>query len=127
MDDPVTHPDRSGGLPSRTPLRYVPRVDFRVLGPFEVVGAEGSVPLGGPKQRAVLALLLARANEAVSLDALIDGLWDEEPLRGPGGRSRRTSTTSGRRLGPIGSRAERRAISSAPIGTESMRRASRRC
>jgi WD40 repeat protein/serine/threonine protein kinase len=54
-------------------------VDFRVLGPVEVAGAEGSVPLGGPKQRAVLAHLLARANRVVSIDALIDGLWAEEP------------------------------------------------
>jgi WD40 repeat protein/serine/threonine protein kinase len=54
-------------------------VDFRVLGPVEVAGAEGSVPLGGPKQRAVLAHLLVRANRVVSIDALIDGLWGEEP------------------------------------------------
>ncbi|MGH2706332.1 MAG: AfsR/SARP family transcriptional regulator, partial [Actinomycetota bacterium] len=54
-------------------------MDFRVLGPMEVAGAEGSVPLGGPKQRAVLAHLLVRANRVASFDSLVDGLWGEEP------------------------------------------------
>jgi DNA-binding SARP family transcriptional activator/streptogramin lyase len=35
--------------------------------------------LGGAKQRAVLALLLLRANEVVALDGLIDGIWGERP------------------------------------------------
>ena len=37
------------------------------------------MPLGGAKQRAVLALLLLNANEVVPLDRLIDELWDESP------------------------------------------------
>ena len=37
------------------------------------------MPLGGTKQRAVLALLLLRANEVVPLDRLIDELWGESP------------------------------------------------
>jgi YVTN family beta-propeller protein len=36
-------------------------------------------PLGGPKQRAVLAMLLLRANDVVSRDRLIDGIWGERP------------------------------------------------
>jgi DNA-binding response OmpR family regulator len=35
--------------------------------------------LGGPKQRAVLAHLILRANHVVPTDLLIDGLWGEEP------------------------------------------------
>ena len=35
--------------------------------------------LGGPKQRAVLAHLILRANHVVPADLLIDGLWGEEP------------------------------------------------
>jgi YVTN family beta-propeller protein len=40
-----------------------------------------SVPLdvGGPKQRAVLALLLLRANEVVPRERLIDDLWGDAP------------------------------------------------
>jgi DNA-binding SARP family transcriptional activator len=37
------------------------------------------VPLGGPKQRALLALLLLRANEVVATDELIDRMWGERP------------------------------------------------
>jgi DNA-binding SARP family transcriptional activator len=35
--------------------------------------------LGGPRQRALLALLLLRANEVVSSDTLLDELWQDEP------------------------------------------------
>jgi DNA-binding SARP family transcriptional activator/ABC-type glycerol-3-phosphate transport system substrate-binding protein len=52
---------------------------FRVLGPIEVSGEDGPLPLGGPKQRAVLAHLIVRANQVVSADALIDLVWNEDP------------------------------------------------
>jgi len=61
-------------------------LDFRVLGPLEVVGEEGPLPLGGPRQRALLAILLLRANEVVSIERLVDDLWGEQPPR--------TATTS---------------------------------
>lgn len=55
-------------------------MEFRVLGPLEVVDDEGrSLPLGGARQRALLAALLLRANEVVPLDTLIDQLWGERP------------------------------------------------
>ncbi|MFL5925482.1 MAG: BTAD domain-containing putative transcriptional regulator, partial [Gaiellaceae bacterium] len=37
------------------------------------------MPLGGPKQRAVLAVLLLQANRVVSKDQLIDSVWGEHP------------------------------------------------
>jgi DNA-binding SARP family transcriptional activator/basic membrane lipoprotein Med (substrate-binding protein (PBP1-ABC) superfamily) len=40
---------------------------------------ERSLPLGGSKQRAVLALLLLHANEVVTVERLIEALWGEEP------------------------------------------------
>jgi DNA-binding SARP family transcriptional activator len=52
-------------------------MEYRLLGPLEVVDGDHSLPLGGPKQRALLALLLLHANEVVSTDALIDRLWGE--------------------------------------------------
>ena len=52
-------------------------MDFRILGPLEVVDTDRVLPLGGPKQRALLALLLLHANEVVSADTLIDRLWGE--------------------------------------------------
>jgi class 3 adenylate cyclase/DNA-binding SARP family transcriptional activator len=51
---------------------------FGILGPFEVADDGGrDLALGGHKQRAVLAILLLRANEVVSSDQLIDELWGE--------------------------------------------------
>jgi DNA-binding SARP family transcriptional activator len=52
---------------------------FRVLGPLEVEVDDGPVVLGGPKERLLLALLLVRPNQVVSVEALIRGLWGEEP------------------------------------------------
>ena len=42
-------------------------LDFRILGPLEVVGGEGSIRLGGPKQRATLAILLLDANPVTAV------------------------------------------------------------
>jgi YVTN family beta-propeller protein len=52
-------------------------VDFLVLGPVEVRTNGRALPLGGPKQRALLAMLLLNANEVVSRDRLVDSLWGE--------------------------------------------------
>jgi DNA-binding SARP family transcriptional activator len=54
-------------------------VEYRILGPLEVVDGDRRLPLGGPRQRAVLAVLLLHANEVVSADAIIDRLWGGEP------------------------------------------------
>jgi DNA-binding SARP family transcriptional activator len=50
-------------------------LEFRILGPLEVVGETGPVRLGGPKQRATLAMLLLHANSVVSVDRLADALY----------------------------------------------------
>jgi DNA-binding SARP family transcriptional activator/streptogramin lyase len=54
-------------------------MEFRVLGPLEVEEEGRVLKLGGTKQRALLALLLLHANEAVSRDRLIDELWSSTP------------------------------------------------
>ena len=55
-------------------------MEFRVLGPLEVVGDDGAaVPLGGPRPRAVLAALLVEVNRTVSVDRLIDAVWGASP------------------------------------------------
>ena len=54
---------------------------FRILGPLGVDVDGRTLPLGGQKQRAVLALLLLHAGETVSNDRLIDALWGERPPR----------------------------------------------
>jgi DNA-binding SARP family transcriptional activator len=54
-------------------------MQFRILGPLEVIDDGREVPFAGASQRALLALLLLHANEVVSSDRLIDQLWDAEP------------------------------------------------
>src|SRR5712691_11547347 len=54
-------------------------MEFRILGPLEVVDGDRSVPLGGGRQRALLALLLTRPNEVLSTDRLVDQLWGARP------------------------------------------------
>ena len=53
--------------------------EFGILGPLEVRRSGRAVPLGGPRQRAVLALLLLEANRAVSLDRLGEDVWGGDP------------------------------------------------
>src|SRR5690348_18276881 len=55
---------------------------FGVLGPLEVVRSGRAVPLGGPRQRAVLALLLLEANRVVSMDRLAEDVWGGDPPEG---------------------------------------------
>src|SRR2546430_13235186 len=52
---------------------------FAILGPLEVVADGRQLPLGGPQQRALLAVLLLNAGRVVSTDRLIECLWGEEP------------------------------------------------
>ena len=54
-------------------------MNYRLLGPLEVRVTDGPLPLGGVKQRALLALLLLNANRVVPRARLIDELWGEEP------------------------------------------------
>jgi DNA-binding SARP family transcriptional activator len=57
-------------------------IEFGVLGPLEVSRAGRPVTLGGPRQRAVLALLLLEANRVVSMDRLAEDVWAGHPPDG---------------------------------------------
>ena len=54
-------------------------MSIHVLGPLEVRVGGTSLALGGAKQRAVLAVLLLRAGEVVSVERLVDEVWGEDP------------------------------------------------
>jgi predicted ATPase/DNA-binding SARP family transcriptional activator len=54
-------------------------VEFRILGPLEVVRDGRALDLGGAKQRSVLAVLLVDARRAVSAEKLADAVWDGAP------------------------------------------------
>jgi predicted ATPase/DNA-binding SARP family transcriptional activator len=53
-------------------------VEFRILGPLEVREGGRIAPLGGPKQRALLAALLVRRGEVVATERLIEDVWAGE-------------------------------------------------
>ncbi|MDA0166356.1 winged helix-turn-helix domain-containing protein [Solirubrobacter ginsenosidimutans] len=55
-------------------------MEFRLLGPLEVIGDEGTtIAIGTGRQRALLALLILRANVLVSNDRLVEELWGAAP------------------------------------------------
>ena len=54
-------------------------MEFLVLGPLEVRDGASPLPLGGAKQRAMLAILLLHRGQVVGTDALVDALWGERP------------------------------------------------
>ncbi len=61
-------------------------MDFRILGPTEVTNDGRPLALGGPRQRALLGMLLLHANEVVSSDRLVDELWTDQ-RRGDGAKA----------------------------------------
>ncbi|WP_055603575.1 AfsR/SARP family transcriptional regulator [Streptomyces aureus] len=67
--------------PSAQPAVPPGTLRFSVLGPLTVHRGEQALPLGPLKQRMVLATLLASVNTPVSVDALTEAVWPEEPPR----------------------------------------------
>jgi DNA-binding SARP family transcriptional activator len=55
------------------------RLEFRILGPLEVLVDDRPLSLGGKRQRAVLTALLLEARRVVPSDRLVQNLWGEEP------------------------------------------------
>src|SRR4029079_14237689 len=55
-------------------------MEFRILGPLEVVEGDRQISLGGRKPRALLAMLILRRGQIVSVDELVEALWgDDQP------------------------------------------------
>jgi predicted ATPase/DNA-binding SARP family transcriptional activator len=54
-------------------------MEFRVLGPLEVVDRRTPVKLTAPLHRSLLAALLLRRGEALSAELLIEALWGTRP------------------------------------------------
>ena len=54
-------------------------VDYQLSGAVEARAGGALVPLGGPKQRCVLAVLLVNHGSVVSVDRLIDAVWEDNP------------------------------------------------
>ena len=54
-------------------------MEFNILGPMEVTRGDEPLDLGGPKQRAVLAVLVLSVGRVVTVDRIVDELWGDEP------------------------------------------------
>jgi DNA-binding SARP family transcriptional activator/tetratricopeptide (TPR) repeat protein len=54
-------------------------VEYRLLGPVEVVDGTRAVPIGGAKPRTLLAALLLESGRVISTERLIDLIWAEDP------------------------------------------------
>jgi predicted ATPase/DNA-binding SARP family transcriptional activator len=78
-------------------------MEFRLLGPLEVVDDDKTIPITGAKERKLLAALLLHTNEVVSADRLIDLLWGEHPPGKPSNALHQLVTRLRRTLGPAGS------------------------
>ena len=59
----------------------VHQMEFRVLGPLEIMADGKPIKVDAPKQRAILAVLLLHADEVVSTDRLLDevSLYEIDP------------------------------------------------
>ncbi len=77
------------GALSTSTTSFTSTVKFQVLGPVTVVQGTETLPLGGAKQRAVLAVLISRAGSPVSADQLVEAVYGEEATAG----ARRTIQT----------------------------------
>jgi DNA-binding SARP family transcriptional activator len=77
------------------------KLDFLLLGPLEVRENGQAFPLGGPRQRAVLALLLLHPNRPVPADRILEELW-----RDPGAKNALEAAISRLRRSPLRGRLE---------------------
>jgi SARP family transcriptional regulator, regulator of embCAB operon len=92
-------------------------VDFGVLGPLQVTVGGDPLPLGTPKQRAVLAVLVINRNRPVGIESLITAAWEEWPP--PGARaSLHTYVSNLRRLLGTEGSDSRTALISKPPGSQ---------
>ena len=75
-------------------------MEFRILGPLEVIDGDNAVALPGPRQRGLLAFLLLHANQVVSSSRLIEELWPGEALgaHAGGAAGERLAAAQGARL-----------------------------
>ena len=87
---------------------------FGVLGPLQLSIGGALVPLGTPKQRAVLALMVINANRPVGIHTLCEAVWGERPP--PGARATLHAYISNLRRLMSNAGIDRTVLASAPPG-----------
>ena len=76
-------------------MQHHDEIDVRLLGPVEIAARDGTVAVGGPRTRALVAVLALARGKAVPRDRIVDVLWSEEPPRRAKGACRCTSRECG--------------------------------
>jgi predicted ATPase/DNA-binding SARP family transcriptional activator len=79
-------------------------VEFRILGPLEVLDGATPVAVSGAKERALLADLLVHAGRVVAADQLVEDLWGERPPGNPANTLQGRVWALRRALGPVAAR-----------------------
>ena len=106
------------------PVPGAPVFEMRLLGPVQAVRAGREVPLGGPRQRAVLALLVLEAGRVVPAGRLVEELWRGSPPPGAATTLRSYVSRLRSALGPeaaVVARGGGYAISTGPDGLDARR------
>ena len=80
---------------------YASDMDFLVLGPVEVYQDGKALPVGGSKQRSILALLVANVRQPVSLERIVDSVYGEDAAGGARHSVQTFISTIRRNLGDI--------------------------
>jgi DNA-binding SARP family transcriptional activator len=75
-------------------------MEFRILGPLEVLDEDRTLELPGQRQRSLLALLLLHANQVVSSSRLIEELWSDEASESHAGALQACVSRLRKSLGP---------------------------
>ncbi len=75
---------------------------FGILGPLEAVADGRQVELGGPKPRRLLAVLLLHVGDVVSVDRLVEAVWEDDPTTGAEATLRRHVANLRRMLASAG-------------------------
>jgi len=75
--DEIFLPGRAG--PAAAGRARGTSLEFKLLGQVEALEGGRSLPIGGPKPRALLAHLLLGAGRAIGREELVDELWGDDP------------------------------------------------
>jgi len=91
----------AAGMQDEAAYAYASGMRFLVLGPIEVRRDGEALPVGGPKQRTILALLVANVGQPVSLERIVDSVYEEDAADGARHSVQTYISTIRRNLGDI--------------------------
>jgi DNA-binding SARP family transcriptional activator/tetratricopeptide (TPR) repeat protein len=88
-------------------------MEYRLLGPLEIVAGDHNLQISSARQRTVLAMLLLQANKVVPVGQLVDAVWDDNP---PATAKSQIHTCISGLRGQLASAGAARVIVTRPVG-----------